>query len=107
MEYSQLVDRILDAERGAQEIAAEVRRREAAIEDELNRETARLQESAKVHARERVEAITRETAAARDAAIQAQDRRKAEALERMEEAYRRCGDSWVDTLLRRVAGEEP
>lgn len=107
MEYTQLIHRILDAEHSAQEIAGEVKKREAHMEEELEQESVQLREALQARVHERLSAISKEAAAARDASIQAQDRRKADVLARIERAYRRYGDNWVDTLFRRVVGEQP
>lgn len=107
MEYTQLIERILAAERSAQSISGEVARREAHMEEELEQETARLRAATAAHTQERVRAISREAAAAQQTAIQAQERRKAAVLERMERAYARYGDNWVQTLFLRIVGGQP
>lgn len=102
MEYTQLIDRILEAEQNAQAIAAEATDREARLDEELARACEALRAAAMARADERIAAITKEAAAARDQAIRAQDRRRDEALARMERAYERYGDNWVDTLFHRI-----
>lgn len=107
MEYTQLINRILEAERNAQGIAAEVHKREIRMEEELEQETAQLNAAIQARAQERVSAIAKEAAASQLAAIQAQDKRKADVMERMERAYRLYGDNWVDTLFHRIVDVRP
>lgn len=107
MEYTQLINRILEAERNAQEIAQEVKVREDHLASELEQETADLRASLQAQSDDRLRAITKEAEAARDQAIQAQDKRRDDAMARMERAYERYGDNWVDTLFRRIVGETP
>lgn len=102
MEYTQFIDRILEAEQNAQAIAAEAADREARLDEELARETERLHAAAMARADERIAAIVKESAAARDQAIRAQEKRRDEALARMESAYEHYGDNWVDTLFHRI-----
>lgn len=102
MEYTQLINRILEAEQNAQAIAAEAADREARLDAELEKEIAALRAETLARADERVAAIVREAYAARDAAIRAQDKRRDEAMARMEQAYRHYGDNWTDTLFRHI-----
>lgn len=102
MEYSQIINRILEAEQTAQAIAGEAYSREASLDEELAREGSRLRAEFQAHADERISAIAREAAASRDAAIQDQDRRRDEAMSRMERAFQHYGDNWADTLFRRI-----
>ena len=107
MEYTQLINRILEAERSAQEIAQEVKVREDHLASEVEQATADLRASLQAKAGDRLRAISKEAEAARDQAIQAQNKRRDDAMARMERAYERYGDNWVDTLFRRIVGENP
>lgn len=107
MEYTQLINRILEAEQTAQEIAREVRDREENLAAELEREAANVRALFLTRADERIAAIDKEASASRDASILAQDERRDEAMARMERAYDRYGDNWVDTLFHRIVGDHP
>lgn len=105
MEYTQLISRILEAERNAQEIAKEVKLREEHLASELDQETAGLRASFQTKAEERIRAIAKEAEASRNLSLQAQDKRRDEAMARMEQAYAHYGDNWVDTLFHRIVGD--
>ena len=105
MEYTQLVNRILDAEHSAREIAQEVHKREESLESELTKEKADLRASFMDRADKKIAEITHETQASRDESLHAQDVRRDEAMARMERAYQRYGDNWADTLFHRIVGD--
>lgn len=105
MEYSQLINRLLEAEQGAQSIVQEARGRETSMESELARESAELRASFFAQADRQIQSIDREAQAGKAAALEAQDKRRDEAMCRMERAYERYGDNWVDTLFHRIVGD--
>ena len=95
MEYTQLISRILDAEQSAQDIANEVQVREERLASEVEQEDETIAELAK------------ETEASRDQSLNAQDSRRDDAMARMEHAYDRYGDNWIDTLFHLIVGDHP
>ncbi len=52
--------------------------------------------------KERLEKLEREERAKKERAIAAQDARLADTSDRIERAYVRYGDNWVDTLFRQT-----
>ena len=106
MEYSQLINRLLDAEQSAQAITQEVKGREESMASELARESAELRDTFFARAEERIKAVEAETEASKAAALAALDKRRDEAMQRMERACTHYGNNWVDTLFHQVAGDQ-
>lgn len=100
MEYESLIRQILEAERNAREITREAREKESHMDADLEQETAAVRAECFAQSEQRLEELRRETEQHKAEELQAQDRRVAEMLERMEQAYSRYGDNWVDTLFR-------
>ena len=75
MDYTMLIDRILEAERSARDVAEEVKTQKANFEAELEEEEKKEQ------------------------LIAAQKVRLDDANAKMERAYTRYGDNWVNTLF--------
>lgn len=99
MDYTTLIDRILEAERSARDIADEVKERQANLETELEEERSRIREKYMQRAKDRLEKLGQEEQARKERMIAAQDARLAEANAKMERAYSRYGDNWVNTLF--------
>lgn len=106
MEYAALIDRILEAEQTAQEITREVHEREAHMEADLEQAEAAVRADYFARADKLLEQLRRETAESKAASIAAQDARFSEARAKMERAYSRYGDNWVDTLFRQTVGRK-
>ncbi len=102
MEYTTLIDRILEAERAADLITDEARRELAGLDDYLAAEGQRIRDNLMARARERLEKLEQEEQGKKERAIAAQDARLADTSARMERAYARYGDNWVDTLFRQT-----
>lgn len=107
MEYSELINWILQAEQTAQEITKEVRVKQACIDADLERETAEIRADYLARADRRLERLKQETEKAKTRTIAAQTARFDEARAKMERAYSRYGDNWVDTLFRQTVGQKP
>ncbi len=102
MNHTVLIDRILEAERAASLIAGEAEERQARQQDELAAESARIREEYMERAAQRLESLRETEQKRKEQTLAAQDSRLAEANARMERAYGRYGDNWVDTLFRQV-----
>lgn len=102
MEYAELINRILEVEQTALEITRDAREKQAQLDAELKRESDELRANYFAQADRRLERVKQEAEAERDAAIAAQTARFDEARARMERAYSRYGDNWVDTLFRQT-----
>lgn len=107
MEYAALIDRILEAEQTAQEITREAHEKEARMEADLEREAAAVRADYFARADQKLEQLRQETEKGKAQAIAAQDARFQEARDKMERAYDRYGDNWVDTLFRQTVGQKP
>lgn len=107
MEYTQLISRILDAEQSAQDIANEVQVREERLASEVEQEAATRRASLMAQADETIAELAKETEASRDQSLNAQDSRRDDAMARMEHAYDRYGDNWIDTLFHLIVGDHP
>lgn len=105
MEYTQLISRILDAEKSAQNIAKTVEIRQEKIPDEIAQEAASLRTAKQNEAETRIHDFALETAKMRDAAMQEQEKCRADSMAHMERAYERYGDNWVNTMFLLIVGE--
>ena len=102
MEYTTLIDRILEAERAADQLTDEARRELAGLDDHLAAESRRIRDNLMAGVKERLEKLEREERAKKERAIAAQDARLADTSDRIERAYVRYGDNRVDTLFRQT-----
>ncbi|HIT01854.1 MAG TPA: hypothetical protein IAC21_03420 [Candidatus Enterenecus merdae] len=102
MEDSALIDRILEAERAARLIADEAREELEGLDSRLEAEGRKIREGLMARAQERLDKLRLEERDKKERAIAAQQTRLAEASARMERAYVRYGDNWVDTLFRQT-----
>ncbi len=107
MEYEALINRILEAEQTAREITREAREKQAHLEEDLKQEQAKLRADYLARADRRLETLRGEIEQEKAAALAAQDARFAEARAKIEQAYSRYGDNWVDTLFRQAVGMTP
>ena len=102
MEYTTLIDRILEAERTADQITDEVREEQAGLEAHLAAESQQIRDNLMARADERLEKLRKEEQEKKARALAALDARLAEASARMEQAYEKYGGNWVDTLFRQT-----
>lgn len=102
MEYTTLIDRILQAERSADLITDEARRELEGLDEHLAVEGRRIRDNLLARAEERLEKLKQEEQGKKARAMEAQQARLAETTARMERAYARYGDNWVDTLFRQT-----
>lgn len=106
MEYSNLINRILEVEHSARAIADEALERQASLDDEMAEEKARIVERYMNRAKQRLDQLVLDEQKKKEQALAAQDKRLAEASRKMERAYAHYGDNWVDTLFQQVVGEQ-
>lgn len=102
MDYTTLIDRILEAEQSAGVIAGEAETQRVNLDAELAEESARIREKYMKQAGDRLERLAREEQSKKERTLAAQDARLADTSARMERAYARYGDNWVDTLFHQV-----
>lgn len=102
MDYTTLIDRILEAEQSADVIAGAAEAQRANLDAELAEESARIREKYMKQAGDRLERLAREEQSKKERTLAAQDARLADTSARMERAYARYGDNWVDTLFHQV-----
>lgn len=102
MEYTTLIDRILETERVAEHMTEEAQRELAGLQAHLEAESRRIRENMTARAQERLDKLRQETQIKKERAIAAQDARLADTSERIERAYAKYGDNWVDTLFRQT-----
>lgn len=99
MDYTMLIDRILEAERSARDVMEEVKIQKANFEAELEREKAAISQNYMDRAQTWLEELKNQEEEKKKRLIAAQNVRLADAQARMERAYTRYGDNWVDTLF--------
>lgn len=99
MDYTMLIDRILEAEQSARDVAEEAKNQKANFEAELEQEKAAIRQKYLDRADTWLEELKSQEAEKKDQLIAAQKVRLADAEARMERAYTRYGDNWVDTLF--------
>lgn len=102
MEYSNLINRILEVENSARAIADEALERQAHLDEEMAEEKAKIMERYMARAQQQLEALAQSEQAKKEKALAAQENRLKEANRKMELAYLRCGDNWVDTIFHQV-----
>lgn len=107
MEYVDLVNRIVEVEHSAKEIAREARQQESSLDQEVRQETAALHERYMARARRRIEQVEQTEAQAADEAIAQLDQKLARAMEAVESAYDKNRDHWVEALFAMIVGGEP
>lgn len=107
MEYVDLVNRIVEVEHSAKEIAREAKQQESSLDQEVQQETAALHEQYMARARRRIEQVEQTEAQAADEAIAQLDEKLAQAMAAVESAYEKNKDRWVDTLFDLIVGGEP
>ena len=99
MDYTMLIDRILEAEQFARDVAEEAKNQKANFEAELEQEKAAIRQKYLDRADTWLEELKSQEAEKKDQLIAAQKVRLADAEAKMERAYTRYGDNWVDTLF--------
>ncbi|MBM6896785.1 hypothetical protein H9X86_05290 [Pseudoflavonifractor capillosus] len=99
MDYTMLIDRILEAEQSARDVAEEAKNQKANFEAELEQEKAAIRQKYLDRADTWLEELKSQEAEKKDQLIAAQKVRLADAEAKMERAYTRYGDNWVDTLF--------
>ena len=99
MDYTMLIDRILEAEQSARDVAEEVQTQKANFEAELDQEQAAIRQKYLDRAQSWLEELKGQEEEKKEQLIAAQKVRLADANARMERAYTRYGDNWVDTLF--------
>ena len=104
MEYVNLVSKIVAAEESAREIAKEAQVRESSLEQDLEREIARMRESYMARAKHRVEEVEQTEARAAEEDLARWDKKLEQAMSAVEASYARNKDAWVETLFQRSVG---
>lgn len=99
MDYTMLIDRILEAEQSARDVAEEAKIQKANFEAELEREKAAIHQKYLDRAQAWLEELRSQEEEKKKQLIEAQNVRLADAEAKMERAYTRYGDNWVDTLF--------
>lgn len=102
MEYASIIDRIMEAERTADKITDEVQKEQEGLNQRLEAEGRRIRENLMANAQERLEKLRQEEARRQARALEAQGARLADTSARIEAAYSRYGENWVDTLFRQT-----
>ena len=101
-QYTNLIDTILEAEQAAGHISDEARKDQEAFESSLEQERQAVREKYMGWARDGLERLHREEQEKKKQALAAQDLRQQETSQKMEQAYAKYGDNWVDTLFHQV-----
>ena len=105
MEYINLVNRIVDAEHSAKEIAREAREREQSLEKEIGQETDALRERYMARAHRRIEQVEQTESEAAAEAIAQLDLKLQQTMAAVESSYARDRDAWVDSLFSMIVGD--
>ena len=105
MEYVELVNKIIEAEHSAREIAQEAQEKEASLDQDLARDTQRLREDYFARADRRIQMVEQAEERSAQESMARSDQKLSEALASVESAYRRNRDRWVEILFRRIVGE--
>ncbi len=106
MEYAKLISQILSAEENARSITREVQEKQAALEEELRQEKEAIHAAYLERAAKKVESIRAEAERRSQRELEAQDQRLHSLVERIERAYQKYGDNWVNTLFHQIVGDE-
>lgn len=99
-----MISRILEAERTAQDLTRESRERQGRLEEDLKAETEDIRRERFQWADEKLAELRSETERDKAEKLKAQDEHVSRLLGGIEEAYRRYGDNWVDTLFHQIVG---
>lgn len=102
VDYTALINSILNVERSARAISDEVVERQAHLNEELDEQCRQIRERYLAGAQLRLEQLEKDEQAKKERALAAQNARLAETSAKMERAYTRYGDNWVDTLFHQV-----
>lgn len=104
MEYVELVNRIVEAEHSAKEIAREARQQEGVLDQQVRQETSAMHERYMERARRRIEQVEQTEAQSADEAVAQLDVKLRNAMDAVEEAYEKNRDQWVDALFSMIVG---
>ena len=94
MEYVDLVNRIVEVEHSAKEIAREARQQESSLDQEVQQETAALHAQDMARAHRRIEQVE-----------QTESQKLARAMDAVEAAYDKNRDRWVEALFTMIVGD--
>lgn len=107
MEYLDMVNQIVAAEHNAKALAEEGRQRQEQLQAGLEREIADLRENYMQRARHRVELVEETERDGAEEDMAKLDEKQRRAMERVEAAYEKNRDQWVETLFSLIAGVKP
>lgn len=102
MDHTTLIDQILEIERSARAISDETLERQARMEEDLAAGKNEIMEKYMIRARKKLDLLAQSEQEKKERTLATQDARLAEAGQKMEQAYARYGDNWVDTLFHQV-----
>ena len=105
MEYVELVNKIIETEHSAREIAQEAQEKEASLEQDLARDTQRLREDYFARADRRIQMVREAEDRSAQESMARSDKKLSDALTAVESSYRRNRDRWVEMLFHRIVGE--
>lgn len=104
MEYVDLVNKIIDAEHSAKEIAREVQERKETLDADLERDVQQMRENYFARARHRIEEVEKTENLGAQQDIENWDQKLEAAMAKVELAYQRNREQWVDVLFSRIVG---
>lgn len=107
VEYLDMVNQIVAAEHNAKALAEEGRQRQEQLQAGLEREIADLRENYMQRARHRVELVEETERDGAEEDMAKLDEKQRRAMERVEAAYEKNRDQWVETLFSLIAGVKP
>ena len=107
MDYAELVNQILTAERGAKAMAEEAQERRQQLQKSLDREIDAMRQDYMARANHRLEEVRETEATASESAMQTMDQRLSHTMQRMEASYEKNKERWVDTLFTMIVGVKP
>lgn len=105
MEYVNLVNKIIEAEHAAQEIAREVKEKSQTLDSDLAQSVAELREQYFARAKRYVEEVQKAETASADADMAAWDKKREAAMSEVESAYHNNREKWVDILFSQIIGQ--
>ena len=106
MDYAEMVSQIMAAEQGAKVLAEESRARRQQLQAGLEQEISAMRESYLARARQRLEQVQPEEAAAEEA-LDRLDRKLEQTMRAVEASYEKNKERWVDTLFSLIVGVQP
>ena len=106
MDYAEMVSQIMAAEQGAKVLAEESRARRQQLQAGLEQEISAMRESYLARARQRLEQVQTEEAAAEEA-LDRLDRKLEQTMRAVEASYEKNKERWVDTLFSLIVGVQP